>query len=103
MPCSVSVVSALSSLASWSRMDRPASDILSWRALRTDSSLVIVALSWSIGLAMMANAPRIVERARRTAPTVSASISLLLGLGPLVDALVRVDGRRRAENPLQDA
>ena len=74
MPCSVRVVSARSSLESWFLMTVPTSETLSCRELRTLSSLVMVVLSWSIGLATMANAPRMVERASRTIPTVSASI-----------------------------
>ena len=74
MPCSVRVVSALSRRLSWALMTAPTSVTLSCRVSSTASSLVMVALSCIIGLATMANAPRMVERASRTIPTVSASI-----------------------------
>ena len=74
MPCSVSVVSALSMRESWFLMTAPTSVTLSCRVSSTASSLVMVALSCIMGLATIANAPRMVERASRTIPTVSASV-----------------------------
>lgn len=74
MPCSVRVVSALSRRLSWALMTAPTSVTLSCRVLSTASRRVMVALSWSMGLATTAKAPMMVERASRTIPTVSASI-----------------------------
>lgn len=74
MPCSVTVVSTLSSLASRLLSAPPASAILSWREVSTVSSLVIALFSLTIGPETAATSPIMDPRATTTMPMPSSSV-----------------------------
>lgn len=74
MPCSVTVVSARSILASRSLMVPPASAILSWRACMTVSRRVMALFSLTRGPETAATSPIIEPRATTTIPIPSRSL-----------------------------